>query len=282
MNRKTISFNGSLVNLENPLIMAILNVTPDSFFSESRCQTERRIHSQIEDFLKDGADIIDVGACSTRPNAKFVNEKEEMARLGFALDVIRKHFPDILLSIDTFRSVVAKKMVEDYNVAIVNDISGGELDKRMFDEVARLSVPYVLTHSKWNEKAERNLPCCDENFLQEVVRFFSQRIAKLNSLGLKDVILDLGFGFSKSIEQNYFLLKNMSLFNQFDLPLLIGVSRKSMICKLLQINPNEALNGTTVLNVLALNQGVNILRVHDVKEARETINLYQFYKTIEL
>ncbi len=282
MNEKSLCLNGNLLSLEKPLIMAILNITPDSFFSESRCQTEQGLLSQIRGFIRDGADIIDIGSCSTRPNAKFANEKEEITRLCFAMDVIRKHFPDILLSIDTFRSLVAKKMVEDYKIALVNDISGGELDGRMFDEIARLSVPYVLTHSKWDEKNERNLPCCDENFLQEVISFFSQKTEKLHCLGVKDVILDFGFGFSKSIEQNYFLLKNMSLFSQFELPLLVGVSRKSMICNLLQTNPNDALNGTTVLNVLALKHGAKILRVHDVKEARETINLYQFYKTIEL
>lgn len=283
MDQKNICLNGSLVSLEKPLIMAILNVTPDSFFSESRCQTEQRLVSQVSNFLADGADIIDVGACSTRPEANFVAEKEEEKRLCFALDVIRKHFPSVFISVDTFRASIAKKMVEDYNVALVNDISGGALDCRMFDEVSRLSVPYVLTHSEWNLDDKRNIASCvDNNFLQQVVCYFARKIEQLRFCGVNDVILDLGFGFSKSIEQNYFLLKNLSLFNQFDLPLLVGLSRKSMIYKLLQKTPQEALNGTSVLNTLALVQGAKILRVHDVKEAKEVVNLYQFYKTITL
>jgi dihydropteroate synthase len=188
-----------------------------------------------------------------------------------------------VVSVDTFRSSVAKKMVEDYDVALVNDVSGGELDERMFDVVADLGVPYVLTHSKWNLGEKRNVPSCsDDNFLQEVVCFFAEKIEKLRLLGVNDVILDLGFGFSKSIEQNYFLLKNMNLFTKFDVTLLVGVSRKSMIYNVLGISSWEALNGTSVLNTLALTQGTNILRVHDVKEAKEVVNLYQFYKTTNL
>lgn len=283
MDKQNICLNGNLVSLEKPLIMAILNVTPDSFFSESRCQTEQKLISQVNDFLAEGADIIDVGACSTRPSAKFVDEKEEMRRLCFALETIRKHFPSVFISVDTFRASVARKMVEEYSVALVNDISGGALDCRMFDEVSRLSVPYVLTHSKWNLDDKRNIASCsDDDFLRQVVCYFAQKMEQLRFCGVNDVILDLGFGFSKSIEQNYFLLKNLSLFNQFELPLLVGVSRKSMVYNLLQSTPQEALNGTSVLNTLALTQGAKILRVHDVKEAKEVVNLYQFYKTIVL
>lgn len=283
MSEKNICLNGKLVTLERPLIMAILNITPDSFFSESCCQTEQKIVDQVSAFLSEGADIIDIGACSSRPGATFADEAEELARLCFALEIVRKNFPSVVVSVDTFRSSVAKKMVEDYDVALVNDVSGGELDERMFDVVADLGVPYVLTHSKWNLDEKQNVPSCsDDNFLQEVVCFFAEKIEKLRLLGVNDVILDLGFGFSKSIEQNYFLLKNMNLFTKFDMPLLVGVSRKSMIYNVLGISSWEALNGTSVLNTLALTQGTNILRVHDVKEAKEVVNLYQFYKTTNL
>ena len=200
MSEKNICLNGKLVTLERPLIMAILNITPDSFFSESRCQTEQKIVDQVSAFLSEGADIIDIGACSSRPGATFADEAEELARLCFALEIVRKNFPSVVVSVDTFRSSVAKKMVEDYDVALVNDVSGGELDERMFDVVADLGVPYVLTHSKWNLDEKRNVPSCsDDNFLQEVVCFFAEKIEKLRLLGVNDVILDLGFGFSKTI-----------------------------------------------------------------------------------
>lgn len=267
-----ININSYLSDFSSPVAMGILNSTPDSFFSGSRCQTEEKICYRAEEIINQGGKIIDVGGYSSRPGADEVSETEEIKRVSFALEVIRKRFPDIPISIDTFRSEVARRAVSDFEVSIINDISGGELDANMFETVAELNVPYILMHMKGNPRTmQQNIDYAD--FIQEIFVYFAEKVNRLNLLGVNDIILDPGFGFAKSLEQNYELLANMSLFSQFGLPILVGVSRKRMIWQLLDSSPQESLNGTTVLNTLALQQGANILRVHDVKEAVEAIDL---------
>ena len=269
---KTININGSLLNLSTPLVMGILNVTPNSFYSESRKQSDEEIVNRCRVILDEGGTIIDVGAQSTSPTSKFLSAKEEWERLMPALRLIRNEFPDTIISIDTFYADVAKEAVEVYGANIINDISGGEIDKRMFNVVAELNVPYILMHMRGVPQTMQYMTNYD-NFIQDILYYFSEKRAKLSLLGVNDVIIDPGFGFSKSVAQNYELMAYLKYFHIFEEPILVGVSRKSMIYKLLDTTPENSLNGTTVLNTVSLLSGANILRVHDVKEAVECVKI---------
>ncbi len=277
LKKVTITCGGKLLDLSNPVVMGIINVTPDSFYIGSRFSSTGRTVRQAGKMLQEGARIIDVGAYSSRPGAKDISIKEELARLSPTIKAIRKSFPEAILSVDTFRSEVARRMVEDFGVAMVNDISGGELDPAMFQTVADLNVPYILMHMKGNPLTMQNRPTY-ENLEQELILYFSEKLKALNLLGVKDVILDPGFGFGKTVDHNFELLARLNDFRVFDLPILAGFSRKSMVYKTIDTTPDGALNGTTVLNTIALLKGVSILRVHDVKEAVETIQLLDSYK----
>ncbi len=269
---KTININGSLLNLSTPLVMGILNVTPNSFYSESRKQSDEEIVNRCRVILAEGGTIIDVGAQSSSPTSKFLSAKEEWERLMPALRLIRNEFPDTVISVDTFYADVAKEAVEVYGANIVNDISGGEIDKRMFSVVAELNVPYILMHMRGVPQTMQDMTSYD-NFIQDILYYFSEKRAKLSLLGVNDVIIDPGFGFSKSVAQNYELMAYLKYFHIFEEPILVGVSRKSMIYKLLDTTPENSLNGTTVLNTVSLLSGANILRVHDVKEAVECVKI---------
>lgn len=275
MSRKQpqyINLNGELMDLSISRVMGILNLTPDSFFSGSRMQTAGQVVGRIEQLRNEGADMVDVGACSTRPGASQPSLQEEMDRLRKGLSLIREVWPEAVLSVDTYRSQVARMCVEEFGVAIINDISSGQMDDGMFPTIAQLGVPYVMTHMQGTPETMQQHPHY-QHILKEVCLFFAKRIDALRKLGAKDIILDPGFGFGKTLEHNYQLLANLHELNLFGLPLLVGVSRKSMVYKLLETTPDEALNGTTSLHTIALLKGANILRVHDVKEARQAITI---------
>jgi len=277
----TININGRLMDLSVPKVMGILNVTPDSFFSSSRYMSEDGILQRVEQIIDDGADILDVGACSTRPGIELVSEREELIRLRLAMHLIRKRWPEMPVSVDTFRASVAQVVVDEYGADIINDVSGGDMDPEMFSTVARLRVPYILMHMK-GVPAKMQLNPHYENLMVEVCQYFSKRVNDLRELGVSDIILDPGFGFGKTLENNYELLRRLPDFELFDLPMLVGVSRKSMIYKLLGTTPERSLNGTSVLNTMALMGGAQFLRVHDVKEAVECVKLVQTCKTAGL
>ena len=269
----SINCKGKLIDLSHPKVMGILNLTPNSFYDGGKYKDESQVLNQVEKMLHDGAAFIDVGAYSSKPNAEFVSEKEELNRLLPIIDILLEQFPSILLSVDTFRSQVAKKAVEN-GVAIVNDISAGKLDEQMIETVAKLNVPYIMMHMKGNPQTMQSLANY-EDVVKEMIFYFSERIQVARSFGMNDIIIDPGFGFAKTLEQNYEVLQKLDLFSMIELPLLAGVSRKSMIYKTLENSPEEALNGTTVLNTIALQKGAKILRVHDVKEAVECVKLMQ-------
>lgn len=271
---KYINVNGCLLDLSSPCVMGILNVTPDSFYSGSRMQTEADIAARAQQILAEGATMIDIGAYSSRPNAKHVSPQEEMDRLRMGLEVLRKATPGAIISVDTFRADVARMCVEEYGVAIINDIAAGEMDKDMFGTVARLNVPYIMMHMQGTPQDMQHQPHYD-NLLREVFLYFAQKVDRLHQLGVKDIILDPGFGFGKTLEHNYELLAHLEEFRVFELPLLVGVSRKSMIYRLLGNTSQDALNGTTVLDTICLLKGANILRVHDVREAVETVKIVE-------
>ena len=275
-----INANGRLMDLSEPQVMGILNVTPDSFYAGSRGVTERYILERLQQIMDEGASMVDVGAYSSRPGAQEVSVEEEMERLRAGLEVIREHRPDAIVSVDTFRADVAKMCVEEYGVAMINDISAGQMDKDMFTTIARLGVPYVIMHMKGTPQTMQTNPQY-EHFLKEVFYYFSEKVQKLRDLGVKDIIIDPGFGFGKTLEHNYELMNHLEEFALFELPLLVGVSRKSMIYKLLGATPEEALNGTTALNTIALQKGANILRVHDVREAVEAVKIVQKMKACQ-
>ena len=270
--KKFININGELLDLSTPLVMGILNVTPDSFYSGSRKQTETDIVNRCRQILDEGGRIIDIGGQSTTPTSTLLTAKEELERLEPALAIIRREFPDVILSVDTFYSEVAKVTVEKYGVNIINDISGGQIDENMFETVARLNVPYILMHMRGTPQTMQQFTHYD-NFIQDILYYFSEKMAKLNLLGVNDIIIDPGFGFSKTIDQNYQLMAYLKYFNTFDVPILAGISRKSMIYKFLGGTAQESLNGTSVLNTVALLSGAHILRVHDVKEAMECVKI---------
>ncbi len=269
-----MNVRGRLLDLSEPQVMGILNVTPDSFYSASRMETEEAIRKRVRQILDEGGTMIDVGAYSSRPGADDVSEEEEMTRLRRGLKVVRDEAPDVAVSVDTFRSNVAQMAVEELGADIVNDISGGELDEKMFQTVARMGVPYILMHIKGTPQTMQQAPSYND-LMKEVMLYFAEKIQQLRDLGQKDIILDPGYGFGKTLDDNYELLRHQEMLRVFELPLLVGVSRKSMIYKLLGCTPEEALNGTTVLNTIALQKGTNILRVHDVKAAVEAVKLIQ-------
>ena len=269
----TINCNGQLVNLQNPKVMGILNVTPNSFFDGGKYNNEQEILNQMEKMLSDGADFIDLGAYSSKPSAEFVSEKEECNRILPVVKLLLAHFPKTILSIDTFRSEVAKVCVEN-GAAIINDISAGALDEKMIETVAHLKVPYIMMHMRGNPKTMQSLTDY-ENITKEMLFYFSEKIAMARSFGINDIIVDPGFGFAKTTDQNFEVLQKMELFQMLGLPILAGVSRKSMVYKTLGNSAAEALNGTTVLNTIALTKGAKIIRVHDVKEAVEAVKLFQ-------
>ena len=273
-----INCNGSLFDLSSPRIMGILNVTPDSFYEGSRFTLKETISAQVERFVTEGADIIDVGGYSSRPGAEHIPIEEEKERILPVLDLIRKNYPDLILSVDTFRSEIAAKVVEDYRVDIINDISAGEMDPAMFETIAGLQVPYIMMHMKGTPRNMKD-KAQYEDMIREMMDYFSLKYDQLRKLGVNDIILDPGFGFAKTVRYNYQLLNKLDQFKIFGLPIMVGLSRKSMIFKTLNISPEEALNGTTVLNTLAILNGANILRVHDVKQAREVITLVERYRT---
>ncbi len=264
----TLNLRGRLLELREPQIMGILNVTPDSFFSESRTPDEEHIAQRVKQMMNDGADMIDIGGYSSRPGANDVSTEEEMNRLRRGLRIIRKLYPDVPVSVDTFRADVARMCIEEEGADIINDISGGMMDRQMFRTVAQLHVPYIMMHMQGTPDSMQLAPHYD-NLRQEVMLYFAERIDRLCQMGVKDIIVDPGFGFGKTMEHNYELMAHLEDFHVFGLPLLVGISRKSMIYKLLGGTPQTSLNGTTVLNTIALTRGAHILRVHDVKEAVE-------------
>ena len=269
--KMNINCNGNLIDLSIPKVMGILNVTPNSFYDGGKHREINSIIHQVDKMLSEGADFIDIGAYSSKPSAEFVTETDEINRLVHVIKELVNTFPNIILSVDTFRAEVAKVAV-DNGVAIVNDISAGLLDKNMLQTVADLKVPYIMMHMRGNPQTMQSLTEYDD-IVKEMIFYFSERIEKSRSFGISDIIIDPGFGFAKTVEQNYEVLQKMELFSFLELPLLAGVSRKSMIYKVLENSPEEALNGTSVLNTIALQKGAKILRVHDVKEAVECIKL---------
>jgi len=272
----TLNCRGTLVDLTTPKVMAIVNATPDSFFEQSRVKSIDQFKKKIDQMITEGADIIDIGAYSSRPNAEHISEEQELNRLLPLIDFIRTYFPDVLVSVDTFRAEVAKEVLER-GVHMINDISGGQLDEQLLRVVARYRVPYILMHMRGTPQTMMKNTTYD-HLSSDLIHYFTTNISKAKQAGIIDIIIDPGFGFSKTIEQNYQLLNQVEQLNALDTPMLIGVSRKSMIYKALDITPNEALNGTTALHMIALSKGAQLLRVHDVKPAVECIKLYQLLK----
>lgn len=272
MKNLSINIKGKLHYFHNPWVMGIVNVTPDSFYADSRTFDSQSIYNRIADLIEQGADAIDIGGYSSRPGAADVSAQEEYSRLASALEIIRKHFPDTIVSIDTFRADVARKCVIDWQADIINDISGGIADPEMWNTVAELKVPYILMHMRGTPKTMQSL-CDYSDVTADVIKDLAAKIDKMRQLGIADIIIDPGFGFAKTLEQNYTLMSELQEFKRLDMPLLVGISHKSMIYKALDIKPENALNGTTVLNTIALAKGADILRVHDVKEAKEAVKI---------
>ncbi|MGQ7944569.1 dihydropteroate synthase [Flavobacterium sp. WC2509] len=263
---------GQLIDLSTPKVMGILNITPNSFFDGGKYKNENELLERAGKMLNEGATFIDVGAYSSKPNAEFVSEEEEISRIIPVVNLLQKHFPDIILSIDTFRAGVAKVCVEN-GAAIINDISAGKLDEKMLETIAKFQVPYIMMHMKGTPQTMQTFTQYDD-IIKEMLFYFSERVAAVRALGINDVLVDPGFGFAKTLEQNFEVMQKLELFQMLELPLLIGISRKSMIYKTLDTNAEKALNGTTFLNTIALTKGAKILRVHDVKEAVECVRLF--------
>lgn len=265
-----INVRGELIDLSEPKVVGILNATPDSFFACSRAQNEKDIASRVEEMSEAGADIIDIGGCSTRPGSKPASKEEELARLNLALSVLRKVAPEAIVSVDTFRAEVARRCYEKYGIEVLNDVSGGEADAEMFSTVAELHIPYVLTHSS-------DLSASREP-VRDMLRQLGLKVAHLHEIGVADVIVDPGFGFGKTLQQNYAILHQLEVLHELDCPILVGVSRKSMIYKLLGQTPESALNGTTVLHTIALEKGAHFLRVHDVPACMEILKILKIMR----
>lgn len=272
-----INVNGQLMDLSQPRVMGILNITPDSIYADSRKQTEKDIIARIHQILDEGGDFIDIGAYSSRPDASDVSPKEEMERLKYGLEILRNECPEAVVSVDTFRADVAKMCVEEYGVALINDIAAGQMDPEMFSTIAQLKVPYIMMHMQGTPQNMQKNPHYD-NPVKEIILYFAEKIEKLRASGVKDLIIDPGFGFGKTLAHNYEILDKLEELQMFQLPILIGVSRKSMVYKLLGGGPEDALNGTTALHAIALMKGARILRVHDVKAATETVRIFQALK----
>jgi dihydropteroate synthase len=276
--KQFINCGGKYLDLSIPRVMGILNATPDSFYDGGKYPDALSILKQTDRMIAEGADIIDVGAYSSRPGAVDITSIEEWDRLSMALETIRENYPELIVSVDTFRSEIAIKAIEKFSVQIINDISGGTLDRGMFDAVASLRVPYIIMHMTGNPQNMQQKTNY-KDIIEEIIKFLGNQIERLTSKGVNDIIIDPGFGFGKTLEQNYQLLCHLDAFKTLGLPIIAGLSRKSMVYRLLEITPDEALNGTSVLNTLALMKGTNILRVHDVKEAKQVVCLYT--KTLE-
>lgn len=272
--KKTLNCNGKLIDLSSPIVMGILNITPDSFFDGGKYTDEQIILDHVNKMLCEGASIIDIGAYSSRPGANDVDEKEELKRLIPKIRLIKNLFPEIVISVDTFRARVAELAVQE-GAGMINDISGGTLDKDMLEFIAEVNTPYVLTHIQGSPQNMQENPRYDD-VITEVIDYFLPKIEFLKNRGVKDIIVDPGFGFGKTLEHNYILLSNLNLFKALECPVMVGISRKSMINKILQTKPSEALNGTTVAHTIALLKGVNILRAHDVKQAIETLKIVNY------
>lgn len=277
----TLNVGGRLFSLKRPVVMGILNLTPDSFYSDSRMLSEEgggeaqialRIRQRVRDILDEGGEMIDVGACSTRPGSDEVSTDEEMRRLAGGLQIIREEAPDAIISVDTFRADVAQMCVRDFGVQMINDISGGEMDRAMFHTIGRLGVPYVLMHMQGKPRDMQSQPRYD-NVTAEVIAYLARRAQMLRDHGVNDIIADPGFGFGKTLAHNYEMMQHLECFHELGMPLLVGISRKSMIYRLFGTTPQEALNGTTALNVIALQKGAQILRVHDVRQAVEAVRI---------
>jgi len=268
----TLNLKGRLVTIDRPWVMGIINVTPDSFYRGSRIADEQALVDRTRSMIADGADVIDVGACSTRPGSEQVDAQQEMERLQWALGIIRRVAPEVVLSVDTYRAAVARRCVVEWGADIINDISGGTLDEDMFDTIAGLHVPYVLMHMRGTPQTMSSMTDY-QDVTTDVLQWMARRIDKLHQMGVADVIADPGFGFAKTVEQNYELLARLNAFQALNAPLLVGVSRKRMIYTPLDCTADEALNGTTVVNTIALLQGAHILRVHDVKAAVQAVKL---------
>lgn len=271
MQMATINCKGNLIDLATPKVMGILNVTPDSFYDGGKLISDALILNQVEKMVSDGATFIDVGGQSTRPTSDFLSAQEELNRVLPIVDLLLKNFPEILLSIDTFHSQVADVCIEN-GAALINDISGGSLDEKMMEVVAKHQVPYIMMHMRGTPQTMQQMTGYDD-LIKEVLFYFSQKVAQARSFGINDLIVDPGFGFAKTIQHNFELMRKLELFQMLELPILVGVSRKSMIYKMFETTPKNALNGTTILNTIALTKGANILRVHDVKEAVECVKL---------
>ena len=278
MNSKAlqINLNDKLIDLSTPIVMGILNTTPDSFFKGNRFVSDKGILKCVEKIVSEGGSLIDIGGYSTRPQADVVTDEEEIRRVSEALEIILKKFPDVYISVDTFRSTVVREVVRNYKVAMINDIGGGTLDPLMFETIADLKVAYVLMHTRGTPQTMQSKAEYDD-LMADVFRFLEKRIAQLRLFGVNDIIIDPGFGFAKTSDQNFELLKKLSYFKELNVPVLAGLSRKSMIYNLLDTDAEGALNGTTAANMLALLGGASILRVHDVKEAFQTIEIYKAY-----
>ena len=276
--KNTINLNGRLIDLSKPIVMGILNVTPDSFFDGGKYKTVKKVVNRAEEILEQGGTIIDIGAVSTKPGSEGISTKDEIERLLPAVKAVRKEFPHAFISIDTYRSWVALKVIEDCGPCIVNDVSGGNFDPHMFDTIGKLGVPYILMHMLGTPLKMQDNPVY-EDIIRDISLFFTDRVKQLNKAGVKDVIIDPGFGFGKTLQQNYELLNRLDSFKVFQLPVMVGVSRKSMINKLLGTKPEEALNGTSVINTLALMGGADLLRVHDVREAVEAVRIMNMVRS---
>jgi len=277
--KSSITLNGKLLDLTNPVVMGILNVSPDSFFDGGKYTTDEAAVARAEQMLEEGADIIDIGAVSTRPGAENISTKVELTRLLPAITEIRKRFPEVPLSVDTYRSWVALRVIDEVGECIVNDISGGSFDEHMYDTIAKLGVPYILMHIHGTQMDMHETPVY-EDIIKDISKYFSDKVRKLTKAGVKDVILDPGFGFGKSIDDNYDLLNRLDAFKVFQLPVLVGVSRKSMLHKMLEIDPENSLPATITANTMALLGGADILRVHDVKEAVHAVKLFKKLKEV--
>lgn len=275
--KKTLRFKQEILVLEKPIVMGILNVTPDSFYDGGKYNSEKEIIENVEKMISEGATIIDVGAVSTRPDSIQITYEEEIQRLKPVCLYLQKHFPNTWFSVDTYRAAVAKMAVEEYGFGMINDISSGNMDNNMHSVVANLQVPYLIMHMQGTPENMQLNPVYSK-ITQEIILDFSYTIDKLRQLGVNDILIDPGFGFGKTLEHNYTLLKELSAFKLFELPVVVGLSRKSMIYKLLKNTPDDALNGTSVVNTLALLNGADILRVHDVKQAVEALKIVELYK----
>jgi len=276
--KNSINLNGQLLDLAKPVVMGIINVTPDSFFDGGKYKTEKKVLKRAEEIQTQGGAVIDIGAVSTQPGSEGISTKDEIERLLPAVRAVKKEFPDAFISIDTYRSWVALKVIEDCGPCMVNDVSGGNFDVNMFDTIGKLRVPYVLMHMLGTPVKMQNNPEYGD-IIRDISMFFTEQVKKLTKAGVVDVIIDPGFGFGKTLDHNFELLNRLDSFKVFQLPLMVGVSRKSMIYKMLKITPEEALNGTSVVNTLALMGGADILRVHDVKEAVETIRILDMVRS---